>query len=96
MKKSISKITSEIEIFMEESGKTEFQVLDELKKHYFEKLLTANLKLYKKKKKKVCHITRDLRISQRVFYAILRKKDIPYKKYNKNKAVVETPQETVS
>ena len=46
------------------------------KNHFFNKKVNENLKLYKKGKKKVSEITKDLKISPRKFYAILEKKKI--------------------
>jgi len=40
--------------------------------------------LYKKGKKKVSEITKDLKISPRKFYTILEKKKIEHKKYKKS------------
>ena len=60
---------------------TELQIVEKLEKHYFGKKLNKNLTLYKKGKKKVKEITKDLKISPRKFYAILEKRKIEYKKY---------------
>ncbi|GAL65380.1 hypothetical protein [Jejuia pallidilutea] len=81
---NLSKIKSEIENYSNESNLTELQIVDKLEKHFFNKKVNDNLKLYKKGKKKVRDITKDLKISPRKFYAILEKKKIEHKKYNKN------------
>ncbi|WP_235982504.1 hypothetical protein [Gelidibacter maritimus] len=62
---------------------TIIQIAKKLEKHYFDKKVNGNLKLYKKGKKKVSEITKDQKISQRKFYAILEKKKIEHKKYKK-------------
>ncbi len=80
---SLSDIKSEIEKYANESNFTELQIVEKLEKHFFNKKVNANLKLYKKGKKKVSEITKDLKISPRKFYAILEKKKIQHKKYNK-------------
>lgn len=82
---TLSKIKSEIEHYTKGSNLTELQIVEKLKSHYFNKQVNENLKLYKKGKKKVSEITKDLKISPRKFYAILEKKKIEHKKYNKNK-----------
>ncbi|MHB0754418.1 hypothetical protein [Polaribacter sp. M15] len=76
-------IKKEIEKYADESNLTALQIVEKLEKHYFNKKVNNNLKLYKKGKKKVSEITRDLKISPRKFYAILQKKNIQHKKYNK-------------
>lgn len=81
---NLSKIKAEIESYASESNLTEFQIIDKLNTHYFNKKVNENLKLYKKGKKKVSDITKDLKISPRKFYAILAKKKIEHKKYKKN------------
>ncbi|PQV49593.1 hypothetical protein CLV33_103230 [Jejuia pallidilutea] len=81
---NLSKIKSEIENYSNESNLTELQIVEKLEKHFFNKKVNDNLKLYKKGKKKVRDITKDLKISPRKFYAILEKKKIEHKKYNKN------------
>lgn len=80
---NLSEIKLEIEKYAKESDFTELQIVEKLEKYYFNKKVNANLKLYKKGKKKVSEITKDLKISPRKFYAILEKKKIEYKKYNK-------------
>ena len=82
---SLSNIKSEIEKYANESNFTELQIVEKLEKHFFNKKVNANLKLYKKGTKKVSEITKDLKISPRKFYAILEKKNIQHKKYNKEK-----------
>lgn len=80
---NLTNIKSEIEKYANDSSLTELQIIEKLEKHYFNKKVTESLKLYKKGKKKVRDITKDLKISPRKFYAILEKKKIGYKKYNK-------------
>ncbi|WP_405569114.1 hypothetical protein [Winogradskyella sp. Asnod2-B02-A] len=80
---NLSKIKSEIENYANESNLTELQIVKKLETHYFNKKVNENLKLYKKGKKKVSDITKDLKISPRKFYAILEKKNVVHKKYNK-------------
>ena len=76
-------IKSEIEKYANDSNLTELQIIEKLENHYFNKKVSENLKLYKKGKKKVSDITKDLKISPRKFYAILEKKRIGHKKYKK-------------
>ncbi|EPR72226.1 hypothetical protein ADIWIN_2726 [Winogradskyella psychrotolerans RS-3] len=85
MKNNLSNIKTEIENYASASNLTELQVVEKLKDYYFNKKVNDNLKLYKKGKKKVSEVTKDLKISPRKFYAILEKKKINYTKYNKNK-----------
>lgn len=80
---NLSKIKSEIENYANASNLTELQIIEKLEHHYFTKKVNENLKLYKRGKKKVRDITKDLKISPRKFYAILEKKKIAHKKYNK-------------
>lgn len=80
---NLSTIKSEIENYANNSNLTELQIVEKLKDHYFNKKVNDNLKLYKKGKKKVSDITKDLKISPRKFYAILEKKKIVHKKYKK-------------
>lgn len=80
---SLSSIKSEIEAYASNSNLTELQIVERLEKFYFNKKVNENLKLYKKRKKKVSEITKDLQISPRKFYAILEKKKIEHTKYNK-------------
>ena len=80
---SLSNIKLEIEKYANESSFTELQIVEKLEKYFFNKKVNANLKLYKKRKKKVSEITKDLKISPRKFYAILEKKNIQHIKYNK-------------
>lgn len=81
---SISNIREAIESYAAASGMSESKIVEKLERHYFNKRVSDNLKLYKKGKKKVSEITRDLKMSPRKFYAILEQKKIPHKKYNKN------------
>ncbi|WP_179334119.1 hypothetical protein [Winogradskyella costae] len=85
MKNNLTNIKAEIENYASASNLTELQVVEKLKDYYFNKKVNDNLKLYKKGKKKVSEVTKDLKISPRKFYAILEKKKINYTKYNKNK-----------
>ncbi|MBF8151512.1 hypothetical protein ITJ86_16535 [Winogradskyella sp. F6397] len=85
MENKLSNIKTDIEDYASDSKLTELEVLDKLKDYYFNKKVNENLKLYKKGKRKVSEITKDLKISPRKFYAILNKKKINYTKYNKNK-----------
>ena len=80
---SLSNIKLEIEKYANESSFTELQIVEKLEKYFFNKKVNANLKLYKKGKKKVSEITKDLKISPRKFYAILEKKNIQHTKYKK-------------
>ncbi|SDW41075.1 hypothetical protein SAMN05444411_101664 [Lutibacter oricola] len=80
---NLSNIKNEIDTYASTSNLTELQIVEKLKSHYFNKKVNANLKLYKQGKKKVSDITKDLKISSRKFYAILEKKNIEHKKYNK-------------
>ncbi|MCB4806620.1 hypothetical protein LG651_00040 [Tamlana sp. 62-3] len=80
---SLKDIKSEIEKYAENSKLTESEIVKKLEKHYFNKKVNENLKLYRKGKKKVRDITKDLKISPRKFYAILKAKKIEHKKYNK-------------
>ncbi|WP_435314403.1 hypothetical protein [Cellulophaga fucicola] len=83
MSEKLNKIKLEIDKYAKDSNLTELQIVEKLEKHYFNKKVNDNLKLYKKGKKKVSDITKDLKISPRKFYAILEKKKIEHKKYNK-------------
>ncbi|ADY29352.1 MULTISPECIES: hypothetical protein [Cellulophaga] len=83
MSEILKKIKLEIDNYAKDSNLTELQIVEKLEKHYFNKKVNDNLKLYKKGKKKVSDITKDLKISPRKFYAILEKKKIEHKKYNK-------------
>ena len=94
MKTQLKTIKSEIEQYAQETKLTEFQVLEKLKDYYFNKKVTENLRLYKKGKKKVSDITKDLKISPRKFYAILEKRKIQHTKYNKTKNETEIENET--
>lgn len=83
--KGLQQIKSEIELLTSSNKKTELEVVDALHKYYFNKAVTAEIKLYKKKKKKVAQITKDLKISHRRFYKILEDKKVEFTKYNKSK-----------
>ena len=87
--KGLQQIKSEIELLTSSNNKTELEVVDALHKYYFNKAVTAEIKLYKKKKKKVAQITKDLKISHRRFYKILEDKKVEFIKYNKSKEEVE-------
>jgi hypothetical protein len=89
MKNDLSKVKSELETYARESNITELQIINQLQDYYFNKEVNENLKLYKKRKKKVSEITKDLRISPRKFYTILENKKIEYTKYKKAKNEVE-------
>lgn len=81
---TLAEIKRAIENYAASSKKTELEVVEKLNEHFFNKKVNENLKLYKKGKKKVSEITRDLKISPRKFYAILAQKKIEHKKYNKS------------
>lgn len=81
---SMTSIKEEIEAYAAAFGMPESKIVEKLETHYFNKRVNENLKLYKKGKKKVSDITKDLKISPRKFYAILAKKKIAHKKYNKS------------
>ncbi|MFD2914271.1 hypothetical protein [Psychroserpens luteus] len=83
MKTNLSDVKLVIENYTSQSKLSEMEVLDKLKDYYFNKEVNKNLKLYKKGKKKVSDITKDLKISPRKFYAILEAKNIVHKKYDK-------------
>ncbi|WAC03738.1 hypothetical protein N7U66_10090 [Lacinutrix neustonica] len=84
MKIDLTQLKTELETCAVASNLTELQIIDKLKTYYFNKEVTENLKLYKKRKKKVSEITKDLKISPRKFYAILEKKNVQHTKYNKS------------
>jgi hypothetical protein len=65
---------SEIEKYANDSSLSELQIVEKLEKQYFNKKVNENLNLYKKGKKKVSEITKDLKISPRKFYVILEKR----------------------
>ena len=79
----LSNIKEDIEKYAKESNFTELQIVEKLEKYFFNKKVNENLERYKKGKKKVSEITKELKISPRKFYAILEKKNIQHKKYNK-------------
>ncbi len=83
MSNHLSNIKLEIKKYANALDITEIEVVHKLKIHYFNVEVNKNLALYKKGKKKVREITKDLKISHRKFYAILEKKNIKHKKYNK-------------
>ena len=95
MDNNLSKIKLELENYAEASNLSETQVLDKLKTYYFNKEINKNIKLYKKRKKKVSDITKDLKISPRKFYAILEKKKIEHTKYNKTPEADENTNEAL-
>jgi len=84
---NLSNIKLEIEKYSKEVNLTELQIVKKLEDHYFNKKINENLKLYKKRKKKVSEITKDLKISPRKFYAILEKKKVAHKKYKKQEII---------
>jgi hypothetical protein len=77
---TLSKVKLEIEDYASKTNLTEIKVLEKLKVYYFNKEVNKNLQLYKKGKKKVAEITKDLQISPRKFYAILEEKKIKHTK----------------
>jgi len=83
--KGLQPIRFEIDQLASTSNKTELEVVEALHKYYFNKAVTAEIKLYKKKTKKVAQITKDLKISHRRFYKILEDKKVEFTKYNKSK-----------
>jgi hypothetical protein len=89
VKTNLSKVKSELETYASTSNLTELQIVDKLKVYYFNKKVNENLKLYKKRKKKVSEITKDLKISPRRFYAILEEKNVEHTKYNKAETEAE-------
>ena len=64
---NLKDIKSEIEKYANDSNLTESQIVEKLEEHYFNKKVNENLNLYKKGKKKVSEITKDLKISPRNF-----------------------------
>jgi hypothetical protein len=90
MAKSLSNIKLEIKEYVNNTNTSELEVLEKLKAFYFNKKVNENLKLYKKGKKKVSDITKDLKISPRKFYAILEAKDIKLIKSKYNLTEKET------
>jgi len=89
MKGNLSQLKTELELYASTSNMTELQVVQKLNDYYFNKKVNENLKLYKKGKKKVSEITKDLKISPRRFYAILEKKKVQHTKYNKTTPELE-------
>ncbi|WP_179337634.1 hypothetical protein [Winogradskyella ludwigii] len=89
MKGNLSQLKTELELYASASNMTELQVVQKLNDYYFNKKVNENLKLYKKGKKKVSEITKDLKISPRRFYAILEKKKVQHTKYNKTTPELE-------
>ena len=83
MKTNLKEVKSQIEDYATQSNISEIEVVNKLKDYYFNKEVTKNIKLYKKKQKKVKEITKDLKISHRKFYEILEKKNVEFKKYKK-------------
>ncbi|WP_179351930.1 hypothetical protein [Winogradskyella vidalii] len=84
MKTKLSKLKTDLQSYAEEANLTELQVIEKLKDYYFNKKVTENLKYYKKGQKKVSEITKDLKISPRKFYAILKQKNIEHSTYKKS------------
>ncbi|MDO1512850.1 hypothetical protein Q2T41_09305 [Maribacter confluentis] len=82
--KGLQEIKRAIDHYVETNNKTALEVVAALEKHYFNKAVTEEIKLYKKKKKKVAQITKDLKISHRRFYKILEDKKVAFTKYNKS------------
>lgn len=83
--KGLQEIKAAIDQYVSSTNKPALEVIETLHKHYFNKAVTAEIKLYKKKKKKVAEITKDLKISHRRFYKILEDKKVEFTKYNKTK-----------
>ncbi|APQ17285.1 hypothetical protein [Maribacter hydrothermalis] len=83
--KGLQEIKSAIDIYVNGTNKSALEVVEALNKYYFNKAVTAEITLYKKKKKKVAQITKDLKISHRRFYKILEDKKVEFTKYNKTK-----------
>tara|TARA_R110000782_G_scaffold265788_1_gene359772 strand:- start:158 stop:427 length:270 start_codon:yes stop_codon:yes gene_type:complete len=83
--KGLQDIKSAIDLYVDDTNTSALKVVDALRKYYFNKAVTAEIKLYKKKKKKVAEITKDLKISHRRFYKILEDKKVEFTKYNKSK-----------
>ena len=83
--KGLQDIKAGIDQYVSSNNKTALEVVESLHKYYFNKAVTAEIKLYKKKKKKVAQITKDLKISHRRFYKILEDKKVEFTKYNKSK-----------
>tara|TARA_R110002051_G_scaffold115026_1_gene188007 strand:+ start:2158 stop:2427 length:270 start_codon:yes stop_codon:yes gene_type:complete len=83
--KGLQEIKSAIDLYVDGTNKSALEVVDTLNNFYFNKAVTAEIKLYKKKKKKVAQITKDLRISHRRFYKILEDKKVEFTRYNKDK-----------
>ena len=79
--KGLQDIKAEIDQYVSSTNKPALEV----NKYYFNKAVTAEIQLYKKKKKKVAEITKDLKISHRRFYKILEDKKVEFTKYNKSK-----------
>ncbi|MEH6745768.1 MAG: hypothetical protein V7670_02930 [Maribacter arcticus] len=83
--KGLQDIKTAIDLYVDDTNTSALKVVDALYKYYFNKAVTAEIKLYKKKKKKVAQITKDLKISHRRFYKILEDKKVEFTKYNKSK-----------
>ena len=83
--KGLQDIKSAIDLYVDDTNTSALKVVDALRKYYFNKAVTAEIKLYKKKKKKVAEITKDLKISHRRFYQILEDRKVEFTKYNKSK-----------
>lgn len=65
--RGLIEIKTVINTFCSDSEKSELEVIEALKKIYFSKALKDEIKLYKKGKKKVAQITKDLKISHQRF-----------------------------
>lgn len=83
--KGLNKIKEEINSFAADSKHSELDVIEALKKYYFNKAVTTEIKRYRKKEKKVAQITKDLKISHRRFYKILEDKKVDFVKYKKTR-----------
>jgi hypothetical protein len=83
--KGLQEIKSAIDLYVDGTNKSALEVVEALNKFYFNKAVTAEIALYKKKKKKVAQITKDLKISHRRFYKILEDKKVEFTRYNKDK-----------
>ena len=81
---NLKDIKSEIEKYANDSNLTELQIVAKLEKHYFDKKVNENLKLYKKGKKKVSEITKDLKISPRKFTEFWKRKILDIRNIKKS------------
>lgn len=78
-------IKTEIDEYALNSKKAPLEIIKVLEKFYFNKAVSAEIKFYKNRTKKVTQITKELKISHRRFYKILDDKNIEYTKYKKSK-----------